>query len=113
MRQRISKKYLEQIIPLLVRKNLLNSTKGHLGGYRLSKSPAEISVKEILESAEGSLAPISSLDNAKFNHDITDGGEQLTFFVYKGLERVVTEYLAGISLQDIMVENSKWSNYVI
>ena len=60
-RQDISKKYLEQIIPLLNRSNLLQSNKGHMGGYKLSRTPAEITVREILESAEGSLTLVSSL----------------------------------------------------
>lgn len=62
-RQDISKKYLEQIIPFLNRGNLLSATKGHMGGYRLAKAPSEITVREILESAEGSLVPVSCMDN--------------------------------------------------
>ena len=63
-RQNISKKYLEQIIPFLNRNNLLNANKGHMGGYQLAKHPSEITVKEILESAEGSLTPVSCMDNS-------------------------------------------------
>ena len=62
-RQEISEKYLEQIIPFLNRGNLLSATKGHMGGYRLAKAPSEITVREILESAEGSLVPVSCMDN--------------------------------------------------
>ena len=62
-RQNISKKYLEQIIPFLNRSNLLTANKGHMGGYRLAKAPEEITVREILESAEGSLAPVSCMNN--------------------------------------------------
>ena len=58
-RQNISKKYLEQIIPFLNRSSLLNANKGHMGGYQLANPPSKITVREILESAEGSLAPVS------------------------------------------------------
>ena len=34
-----------------------------MGGYRLAKAPSEITVREILESAEGSLVPVSCMDN--------------------------------------------------
>lgn len=111
-RLKISRKYLEQIIPLLVRNKLLNSTKGHLGGYRLARAPASITVKEILESAEGSLAPVSCLDHNETN-PFNDNGESLTISVYEGLDRVVTDYLTSISLTDIINKNSSWCNYVI
>ena len=111
-RLKISRKYLEQIIPLLVRNKLLNSTKGHLGGYRLARDPASITVKEILESAEGSLAPVSCLDHNETN-PFNDNGESLTISVYEGLDRVVTDYLTSISLTDIINKNSSWCNYVI
>ena len=45
--QEISQKYLEQIVSKLVKANLLESTRGHMGGYSLTKSANEISVKEI------------------------------------------------------------------
>ena len=62
-RQNISKKYLEQIIPFLNRSGLLASNKGHMGGYMLAKAPSAITVREILQSAEGSLSPVSCMDN--------------------------------------------------
>ena len=40
-RQNISKKYLEQIIPVLNRSSLLQTTRGFGGGYRLAKAPGE------------------------------------------------------------------------
>ncbi len=38
-RQDISKKYLEQIVPILNRAGLLKTTRGYQGGYMLAKSP--------------------------------------------------------------------------
>lgn len=40
VRQGISKKYLEQIAPLLVRTDILLGSRGYQGGYRLAKPPA-------------------------------------------------------------------------
>lgn len=100
VRQDISKKYLEQIIPFLNRGNLLNANKGHMGGYRLAKAPSEITVREILESAEGSLAPVSCMDN--FPNLCERCDSCLTLPVYEGLYRVILDYLNGITLQDIL-----------
>ena len=43
-RQEISKKYLEQIIPLLNQSGLLQRSRGYQGGYRLAKSPDQYTV---------------------------------------------------------------------
>ena len=61
-RQGISKKYLEQIIPILNRSNFLQANRGAQGGYRLAKAPSAYTVKDILELTEGSLVPVACLD---------------------------------------------------
>lgn len=99
-RQNISKKYLEQIIPFLSRSNLLASNKGHMGGYMLSKQPSEITVKDVLISAEGSLAPVSCMDNDP--NQCASCNECLTLPIYRGLYDVVITYLEGITLQSIL-----------
>ncbi len=47
-RQNISKKYLEQIVPLLNKAELLRTNRGYQGGYALSKDPEKYTVGEIL-----------------------------------------------------------------
>ena len=47
-RQGISKKYLEQIVPVLSRAGLLSASRGFQGGYRLVREPEEYTVGEIL-----------------------------------------------------------------
>ncbi len=110
-RQNISKKYLEQIIPFLNRSNLLHSNKGHTGGYRLAKAPSEITVREILESAEGSLAPVSCMDNVPNLCENCDGCTTLP--VYEGLYHVILDYLNGITLQDVIDKQSDACEYYI
>lgn len=110
-RQDISKKYLEQIIPFLNRSKLLNSNKGHLGGYQLAKSPDKITVREILESAEGSLTPVSCMDN---NPNLCEKcGECVTLPVYENLYKIINDYLESVTLEDIITSNSNISNYNI
>lgn len=110
-RQNISKKYLEQIIPFFNRSGLLIANKGHLGGYALAKAPSEISVFEILMSAEGSLSPVSCMDNTPNRCEKCQ--ECLTLPVYEGLYKVVSEYLKSISLADIIDQNTSDSNNLI
>lgn len=99
-RQNISKKYLEQIVPLLTKDGLLTANRGHMGGYRLAKSPAEITVSDIVECTEGSLQPVSCM--AVSPNECPQQLECLTLPVWQGLHEVVKEYLQSISLQDIL-----------
>lgn len=110
-RQNISKKYLEQIIPFLSRNNLLNANKGHMGGYQLAKHPSEITVREILESAEGSLAPVSCMDNTP--NLCESSNACLTLPVYEGLYHVILDYLNGITLQDVINNHADNCEYYI
>ena len=102
-RQNISKKYLEQIVPLLAKKGLLTSNRGHMGGYRLAKSPAEISVADVVECTEGSLQPVSCMTDS--SSECPQQLECLTLPVWQGLYGVMQEYLQSISLQDILEKN--------
>lgn len=99
-RQQISKKYLEQIIPFLNRSGLLAANKGHMGGYRLAKVPSAVTVKDILESAEGSLVPVSCMENSP--NLCEKCGECITLPIYQGLYDVVNRYFESITLEDII-----------
>ena len=57
-RQGISKKYLEQIVPVLNRSDILKTNRGYQGGYMLAQSPDKYTVGMILRLTEGSLAPV-------------------------------------------------------
>ena len=56
-------KYLEQIVISLSRAGLVKSVRGSQGGYRLAKAPEEYRAGDILRLIEGSLAPVSCLDD--------------------------------------------------
>ena len=61
-RQEISVKYLEQIISVLLKCGYVKSMRGPGGGYTLAKKPEEYTVGMILRQIEGSLAPVSCLE---------------------------------------------------
>ena len=99
-RQNVSKKYLEQIVPMLNKSDILIASRGFQGGYRLAQTPDKYTVGAVLRITEGSLAPVACLD-----HDpILCGrsGDCITLPVWQGLNRVINEYLDGITLQDIL-----------
>ncbi len=99
-RQGISKKYLEQIIPILNRSDILKTTRGAQGGYMLAKEPEKYTVGDILRLTEGSLAPVACVDENPSPCDRMEGCATLP--IWQGLNRVINEYLDGITLQDIL-----------
>ena len=99
-RKNISKKYLEQIIPIFNKSDILKTTRGSQGGYMLSKSPDKYTVGEILRLTEGSLAPVDCLNQDPV--ECARSGECATLPVWQGLNRVINEYLDSITLQDII-----------
>lgn len=62
-RQEVSVKYLEQIVSVLSKAGMLKSVRGPQGGYKLTKSPENYTVGDILRVTEGSLAPVACLDS--------------------------------------------------
>ena len=111
-RQAISRKYLEQIIPLFNRTDFLKKTRGAQGGYQLAKSPDQYTVGEILRLTEGSLAPVPCLENDPIGCERAADCE--TLFLWQGLYQSITDYLDGITLQDILDRRSQnGGDYVI
>ncbi len=109
-RQNISKKYLEQIVPLLNRAELLRTIRGYQGGYALSKPPEEYTVREILQVTEGNLAPVACLQS---NNDCEMRNTCPTLHVWDGLNKVINEYLDGITLADLVNTPDNGGDYCI
>lgn len=108
-RQEISKKYLEQIVAILNKPDVLRTNRGYQGGYKLAKNANEYTVGDILRLTEGGLAPVSCLDNSPI---LCDRAENcITLPIWKGLYKVISEYLDSITLQDIVDKNSDVSNF--
>ena len=99
-RQSISKKYLEQIVPLLTKNGILRTNRGNKGGYALAKNPSDITVGSVLRATEGNLAPVSCLEYEV--NDCPRAGNCATLFVWEGLYKVIADYLDNITLEDIL-----------
>lgn len=111
-RQEISKKYLEQIIPILNRADMLVTVRGYQGGYRLTRAPKDYTLGDILRATEGSLAPVTCLDG---QNPCSRQADCATLPVWTGLNKVINDYLDSITLQDILDEQlrRRGNDYVI
>jgi Rrf2 family protein len=99
-RQSISRKYLEQIVTLLSRPDILRTNRGNKGGYMLAKEPDQYTVGQILRITEGGLYPVSCLEDMP--NRCERSGYCKTLSVWHGLENAINKYLDSITIQDII-----------
>lgn len=99
-RQEIGAKYLEQIVSLLSKAGFITSVRGNNGGYRLTRDPCEYTAGEILRAAEGSLSPVSCLDE-KIN-TCSRRESCLTLPFWQGLDSVISNYVDSTTLADLI-----------
>lgn len=110
-RQEISEKYLESIINLLVKANVLRGLRGKGGGYKLTKSPDLYTVGSILRLTETTLAPVACIDQGP--EVCPRMGDCPTLSMWQGLAKVINEYLDGITIADLMKSDAPGDYYVI
>ncbi len=102
-RQGISKKYLEQIVPMLSKARLIRTIRGNRGGYRLNADPEKCTVGDVIRATEGSLAPVACLE---FPENSCPRKEQCsTLFVWEGYYKLTENYFNSITIQDIINRN--------
>ena len=110
-RQGISEKYLESIIKLLVTAKLLTGVRGKGGGYQLAKAPEQYTVESILRVTEDSIAPVSCLDPDA--DACPHSAECRTLPMWRGLDKLITEYFENITLADLTHSDPGGYDYVI
>ena len=63
-------------------------------------APKDCTVYAILECVEGSMHPVACLDHEPNDCERCNGCE--TLFIWAGLDEVIRQYLAAMTLQDIL-----------
>ena len=99
-RQEISEKYLESIIKLLVKANLLNGVRGKGGGYQLTRAPEQYTAGAILRLTEESLAPVACIEPGR--SACLRAAKCRTLPVWQGLNDVINQYLDHITVADLI-----------
>lgn len=95
----ISKIYLEQVFSLLKRADLVISTKGAQGGYRLATSPSSITVYDILNAIEISLFEKTDRSVSQAENAIE---ETMQTMVWGRIDKNISETLKNITLNDLV-----------
>lgn len=104
-RQEISMKYLEMIVGILSRAGFVLSLRGKSGGYRLAKKPCEYTAGQILKLTEGSLAPVTCLENE--TNLCTRAENCITLPMWQKLGRLINDYLESVTIEDLIHQQSE------
>lgn len=111
-RQGISEKYLEQIISVLNRAGYVKSIRGAQGGYLLRRAPEEYTVGMILRLTEGSLAPVTCVEDGDFPCERQENC--VTVILWKKINDAINSVVDSITLQDLVDwQNEKNGQYII
>ena len=93
----VSGKYLEQIMRILTKRDIVKATRGASGGYYLTRSPKEITIGEIVRALE---------DDMEIIECVKDGGKCKccpSAAVWKKLYQGINDLLDSMTL-DQMIE---------
>jgi len=109
-RQDISQKYLEGIMTDLSKAGMLDGQHGKGGGYKLNRSPDQITVLDVLLTTEGDLAPIACLNSTA--EPCARAAECRTLPMWQKLYDLIRDYFRGVTLAELM-QSDDGGNYVI
>lgn len=110
-RQEISEKYLETILKVLVKNNILVGLRGKGGGYRLVKPPEQYTVGMILRLCEDDLAPVACL--GKNFAGCSRMSSCRTIAMWQKLDALVNDYLDSVTIADLAAPDEVGNDYVI
>ncbi len=100
-RQNISQHYLEQIIAVLRRAGIVESTRGAYGGYRVARALDKVTALEVVELMEGSLAPVACVDDTD---SCEHTGHCSTESLWHRVDNAVRDVLGSTTLAQLVAE---------
>jgi Rrf2 family transcriptional regulator, iron-sulfur cluster assembly transcription factor len=103
LRQSLPAPYLEKLLIEMRRSGLVISIRGVQGGYQLVRSPALISLGQILEAVGETIDP---LPHHSPDTDLAE--DWVTFSLWKRLHQKLKEALYSISLEDLYFDARSW-----
>lgn len=97
----ISKKYLEQLLTLLIRRGFIVAKRGAHGGYALAKPANKITIASIIRLMDGALAPTESVSTFFFAHTPLEK-EKKILKVMKSIRDDIARRLEKLTLADLI-----------
>lgn len=96
-RQKLSEKYMEQILSVLQKAGFVVSTRGYHGGYHLTQKPENYAIGKILRTVDGPLIPATQQE------DIQERPVELVVKeLWGNLQTQIEQTLDSVTLLDLM-----------
>ena len=100
----ISSAYLEQLFRKLKEAQIVASVRGAAGGYTLNRPPDEIPVGAVLRALEGSVAPMSCVEQG---FCCKNANNCIEASLYRRIRESIDSVIDGVSFQDMLDEESR------
>jgi Rrf2 family transcriptional regulator, iron-sulfur cluster assembly transcription factor len=103
-RQEISPRYLEQIFQNFKKSGILKSKRGPNGGYYLARGPEAITIREIIQSAEGDIALVDCVNgkvSKRKKGECPSNGSCVTQTVWKEATDRLNEFFDSMTLKTL------------
>lgn len=97
-REKISNKYLEQIVGVLKTAGLVISVRGPKGGYILAKPPSEIKLLDVFDLLEGKVTAFDCLVDKSY---CTRCGDCLTKNLWLKMQQAIEGALISVTLKEM------------
>jgi Rrf2 family transcriptional regulator, iron-sulfur cluster assembly transcription factor len=103
-RQSLPAPYLEKLLIELRRADLVRSVRGSQGGYQLARSPAQISVGQVLEAVGEWIEPFPNT----VPEEAQKAEDWVTIAVWKRLQQHLKTVLYSVTLEDLYYDARSW-----
>jgi Rrf2 family protein len=99
--------YLEHLVAKLRKAELVTSTRGAHGGYRLAKPAAEIKMDDVVQALEGQIAPMECFHESPegrvlCSHEEDSAAGCATKLLWTRVQNGVNKALAGTTLEELV-----------
>ena len=99
--EELPEKFLELILLELKNARMVESVRGAKGGYRLRRSPDEVSLAEIIRLIDGALAPFADAEQLRSLIE-TDENHRALFQVFLDVRDAAARILENTTLADLV-----------
>ncbi|HEX6030534.1 MAG TPA: Rrf2 family transcriptional regulator [Tepidiformaceae bacterium] len=100
LRRHVPEQYLDQLLTSLRKAGFIRSVRGPAGGHELVRPPDQVCVRDVIESLEGSLSPVSWLDELpeQTDHPHQCGQRE----IWERIRTATAEILSSYTIADLL-----------
>jgi len=102
--QGLSPNYMKRIMPFLEGAGIVTSSQGVKGGYRLSRNPSQITLKDIIQAFKGSIKLAPCVDDISACSKYPFCSSRI---VWEEATRVLLDFFEKITLNDLLMYEEK------